>query len=224
MTDNSHSTIFVLLAVIILIVVIVKLYTDKRRRESLFLLSTRLNLDCFHKDIMGVTQPYQSFDRLSVGDSRRAANVMTGEFEGLKLTMFDYRYSTGSGKSRQTHHLSFAALDTQMSFTKLQIRPESFFDGVASALGFDDIDFESDEFSRAFYVKSMNKKYAYDVIHTRMMEFLLANRGWSIEMLGPSILVYNGQVLDADEFLGAAKFAREFIRQLPDYLVQKIRW
>ncbi|MCZ6810529.1 MAG: hypothetical protein O7D97_00875, partial [Planctomycetota bacterium] len=55
----------------------------------------------------------------------------------------------------------------------LLIRREGMFDKLAGAFGFDDIDFESAEFSKRFYVKSPDKRFAYDVIHPRMMEFLL---------------------------------------------------
>ena len=58
----------------------------------------------------------------------------------------------------------------------LLIRPEGFFDKVAGAFGFDDIDFESEEFSRAFFVKSSDKRFAYDVLHPRMLELLMAER------------------------------------------------
>ena len=43
--------------------------------------------------------------------------------------------------------------------------------------GHDDIDFESAEFSRNFYVKSSDRKWAFDILHARAMEFLLAEDG-----------------------------------------------
>jgi hypothetical protein len=148
---------------------------------------------------------------------------MTGQFEGFQINMFDYQYSTGSGRSRETHELSIVAFDTDMLFVELFIRPENMMDKVAATMGFDDINFESDEFNRAIYVKSQDKKFAYDVITTTMMEFLLANQGWSIQMRGRTVIVYNGQLLSADEFLDAANFTREFIQLLPEYLVQTLR-
>ncbi|MFC1794029.1 hypothetical protein ACFL3Q_10640, partial [Planctomycetota bacterium] len=50
------------------------------------------------------------------------------------------------------------------------------------AVGYDDIDFESHEFSRKFCVRSKNKKFAYDVCNARMIDFLLSNTDLSIEI------------------------------------------
>jgi len=64
----------------------------------------------------------------------------------------------------------------------LTITREHVFAKIGQFLGFDDIDFESAEFSSAFSVRSKNKKFAYDICHARMMEYLLDNRDLSIEM------------------------------------------
>ena len=40
------------------------------------------------------------------------------------------------------------------------VRPEHVFDRLASFLGFDDIDFESVEFSKRFMVKFADRKFA----------------------------------------------------------------
>ena len=64
----------------------------------------------------------------------------------------------------------------------LVIDKEGFFSKVAQALGYDDIDFESHEFSRKFRVRAPNKKFAYDVCNGRMIEYLLSNSDLSIEI------------------------------------------
>ena len=70
------------------------------------------------------------------------------------------------------------------SFPELVIDKEGFFSKVAQALGYDDIDFESHEFSRKFRVRSPNKKFAYDVCNGRMIDYLLSNSDLSIEIEG----------------------------------------
>jgi hypothetical protein len=70
------------------------------------------------------------------------------------------------------------------SFPELVIDKEGFFSKVAQALGYDDIDFESHEFSRKFRVRSSDKKFAYDVCNGQMIEYLLSNIDLSIEIEG----------------------------------------
>ena len=48
----------------------------------------------------------------------------------------------------------------------------------------DDIDFESVEFSKAFTVRSKDKKFAYNNCHTRMMEYMLGHKDLNIEIQG----------------------------------------
>ncbi|MHC4201700.1 MAG: hypothetical protein ACYSU0_17070, partial [Planctomycetota bacterium] len=122
------------------------------------------------------------------GHSRRARNVINGERDGSAVMIFDYRYTTGSGKNKSTHSRSVMIVEMpEQSFPELLIRREGFFDKIAAAVGFDDIDFESHEFSRKYYVKSRDKRFAYDVVDARMMEFLLDVGDLSVEMEGSDI-------------------------------------
>ena len=71
----------------------------------------------------------------------------------------------------------------------VSIRAEHWGDKLVQAIGFDDIDFESAEFSRKFFVKSPDKRWAYDVIHQETMDYLLQ---------APDAAVEFGGVGDAD--------------------------
>ena len=58
----------------------------------------------------------------------------------------------------------------------LTIANEQWGHKLIDALGAEDIDFESDEFSRAYWVKSSDRKFAYDALHPRAMQALLEHR------------------------------------------------
>jgi hypothetical protein len=90
-------------------------------------------------------------------------------------------------------------------------------------MGFDDIDFESEEFSRAFYVTSDNKKFAYDVIHQKMMEYLLANKRWSVEMHNQTVMISDNGTLPPEQLLSGIEFIRGFLSIFPEYLWQSLR-
>ena len=67
-------------------------------------------------------------------------------------------------------------------FPELIIEPEGFFSKIAQAIGFDDIDFESLEFSKRYKVKSPDKKFAYDVCNAQMIDYLLQQENLAIEL------------------------------------------
>jgi len=64
---------------------------------------------------------------------------------------------------------------------ELTIAKEGIFSKIAQSFGYDDIDFESHEFSRKFCVRSKDKKFAYDICNAQMIEYLLANQDMSLE-------------------------------------------
>ena len=105
--------------------------------------------------------------------SRRATSTAAA------FRAFDYHWQTHSTNSKgqrqtHTHRMSALVVDARVPLKGLQIRAENFFDKMKSAFGFDDIDFESAEFSRKFHVSAEDRKWAYDVLHARAIEFLLA--------------------------------------------------
>lgn len=98
------------------------------------------------------------------------------------------------------------------------IVPEGFFSKIAQAIGYDDIDFESHEFSRKFCVRSRNKKFAYDVCNARMIEYLLSNTNLSIEIEGRVLAVSFNRKLTPERIEPNLNRLITVRSLLPDYL------
>ena len=104
------------------------------------------------------------------------------------------------------------------AFPELKISAEGVFSKIAQALGYDDIDFESHEFSRKYCVRSKDRKFAYDVCNAMMMDYLLNNQDISIEIEAGALAIAFGKRLDAAAIeynLGRLVEVREL---LPGYL------
>ncbi|MBN1392584.1 MAG: hypothetical protein JW947_07255, partial [Sedimentisphaerales bacterium] len=162
---------------------------------------------------------YSSFDCLNRGDSRYAYNIMKGAIAGRVFTGCDYHYATGSGKSRHHYNFSLVIVKSPILLEPLFIRPENIFDKFTELVGFNDIDFESSEFSKKFYVKAPNKKWAYDIIHPRMMEFLLSSPVFTIQFDFLSVIVYRDRLFSPAEFTFAVEFINGFFDLIPDYVI-----
>lgn len=160
-----------------------------KRREAMAAVAAKLGLRfSYHKD-WGLPKRYRFLDKLRIGSNRYAFNILSGRYQAQEVTLFDYHYRTGSGKNTQHHYISFFILHVPVSFPELVIGPESFFSKIAQAIGYDDIDFESHEFSRRFCVRSKDKKFAYDVCNARMIEYLLSNADLTIEVEGDALAI-----------------------------------
>jgi hypothetical protein len=143
--------------------------------------------------------------------------------------MGDYHYVTTSrdkdGKTTtHTHHFSYLLVHLPFQQTPgLFIRPEGFFDKIKRAMGFDDIDFESAEFSKRFYVTSTDKRFAYDVIHPAMMEFLLDRDPPAIDVeQGCCCLGAGNETWTAEEFRANLACAQRFFELWPKHLTSTL--
>ena len=112
-------------------------------------------------------------------------------------------------------------IESAIPLKPLHLRREHLFDKVSEFFGVDDIDFESAEFSRKFYVKSPDKRWAYDVIHARMMEYLLDAPTFSIQFAGSYVIAWRSSWFGPAEFEAGANLICGILDRLPGYVVQQ---
>ena len=183
-------------------------------------LATRLGFDDFNPNrdenfILG----WGFLDRFTRGEDRYAFNLMRGIYHEQRLFVFDYQYQTGSGKSRQEHYCTMLMLVVKEAFPQLTIGSQTLGQKVETALGLgDEIKFESAEFSRTFCVRSGDKKFAYDVCNSKMMEYLLANRDLAVEIQGPVISLAFEPQLPIQQIEFNLQRLIEIRSRLPEYL------
>lgn len=169
-----------------------------QRRKAFRELARRLGMTYTAKD-RALPREFKFLDGLCKGHSRYASNILTGDYRNHPVMFFDFHYTTGSGKNQQQHTDSFFILRQDKPFPELRIYPEGVFSKLGQMMGFEDIDFESLEFSKAFAVKATDKKFAYDICHTRMMEFLLQHRTLSLEIEGQFVALGCDRALKPEE-------------------------
>lgn len=164
---------------------------------------------------------YPEFGCLRRGHSRYAYNIASGSWKDRWLEVFDYRYVTGHGKNRSTHTFSAIIIRTDLPLKPLHIRAENAFDKLTEFFGADDIDFESHQFSREFHVKSPDKKWAFDVLHQRTMEFLLAQPKYTIEFDTRSIICWRNRRFSSQMREGAINVVEGILDRLPEYVIRE---
>jgi hypothetical protein len=225
--NGGMILLFVLFAGLVIAAVIYNAALARKRREALLELATRLGLSFSQGNDYSLAAQFGFLDKLAQGENRYAYNVLRGNFQGHEMLAFDYHYETHSTDSkgrRQTnhHYFSFFILMLPMAFPELHISPEGFFSKIAQAFGYADIDFESAEFSRAFCVRSPDRKFAYDICHAQMMEYLLANRDLVMEIeLNALALAFN-RCLDAPQIEANLQRLVKLRSLLPEYLFTKV--
>ena len=199
-------------------VVVVGIISARKRREAMMALAARLGLRFEPAKDRDIARRYKFLDKLRRGSNRYAFNILSGRYQGHDLTVFDYHYKTGSGKNTHHYYFSFFILHLPASFPELVIGPEGIFSKIAQAVGYDDIDFESHEFSSKFCVRSGDKKFAYDVCNARMIEYLLSNSDLSIEIEDSVLAISFNRRLSPESIEPNLKRLIEVRSLMPEYL------
>lgn len=162
----------------------------------------------------------ESFSPFGQGSSRTMSNLIYGRRGDIDWYFFDYRFSTGSGKNRQTHYHGIGLARTALAFPRLQLRTENVFDRIANSIGFRDIDFESEDFNRQYRVNCDDQKAAHDLIHPQVIEFLMANEPRSWQFGGPFLVLSQGGNYDVLQMAQTMKEAEQFLKLVPGYVRQ----
>lgn len=114
------------------------------------------------------------------GHGRRAYHVLRGRHRDRDVLAFEYVYkeTTGSGDDRrtETYYFTVVALGTPAFRPKLEVTREGLGRKLLGFVGIRDLQLESEEFNRAFFIKAEDDKFAYDILHPRMMEWMLADQ------------------------------------------------
>ncbi|MFH1228111.1 MAG: hypothetical protein V1701_09450 [Planctomycetota bacterium] len=197
---------------------------EEKRREVMTAIATRLGFVYQPDDLLGRGNIYADIKLFNIGHSRKAYNFITGSKKSYSVDIFEYLYkittSTGKTTTTVTYNNAVCILTIPQRFNYLFVRTENFLDKIAGVIGFEDIDFESREFSKRYYVKSDDKKFAYDIINPQMMEFFLAQQKPPlVEIKGNHLAFYIAKRINPEEYGALYNFAEQFYLKIPNYLL-----
>jgi len=230
-SDSSVSVIGVVFFAFLALVVLALVFSSWRRfwgrGSALEQLAQELGWRYVYTDSSLHTQyAHRLFTR---GHDSEGVDLMCGVVEVGDLrfdtVMGDYHYERGSGNEREEHEQSIILLTLPYHpVPALVIRRERLRDKLQRTVGSDDIDFESEEFNRRFYVSSNNKRFASAVIHPRMIDFLLQTSPPRIDLCDGACLLYEPDTLwSPDEFRMHLAWAHQFLDLWPVQLLAELQ-
>ena len=151
------------------------------------------------------------------GRKQRTQHVMNRTDRDIETLLFDYAYTTGSGKHQHTHRQTVALFRLpDVDLPKFEISPENMFHRLAGVFGYQDIDFDaSPEFSKAYVVRGVDEVRVRAILGPSARHLLERQSGWSTEGGGPLLAIYrSGKRVSAEDlttFLEDAKKIRQAI-------------
>ena len=215
---DLSPVVVILFGIVIIVVIVFSIIATYKRRQALRALARAKGLRLYERDPFGLPTLYGDTHLCGEGHSKKASNVIAGDFAGGSVRYFDYKYTTGSGKNSHTYHKSACAFHTGYYFTRIEVRPENVLDKVAGFFGFDDVDLDHAEFNRKFYVGCSDKKYAYDILTQRVMQFFLDRPGITLEMGWDYLLFHYDGTIKVAGVAALIDGAEAFMALVPNYL------
>ena len=162
---------------------------------------------------------YPFFEALRKGKKRYAFNTLTGAFDGREIVGFDYHYETSSGsgkrRSRTSHYFSAVILACDVPISGLTIRPEGLFDRMKQFIGFDDINFESAEFSKRFHIASKDREVAYDVVQPETMDILLTSPRFHLHFEQGFVMAMRKERFQPGDYRDAIRLIDDILDRIP---------
>jgi hypothetical protein len=213
--------------VVVLFVVVLAIaahFAEQKRRRELTSFARQNGLQ-FTADVdPGFVEQFEALGLRPFGQgrSRRASNLVYGRRGDVQWELFDYRYTTGSGKNKTTHRYGVAAARVPLSFPRTALRPEGLFDRIASLAGFDDINFESEAFSRRYHVSGVNRRFVYDLVHPRMMEYLMSLPAMHWQLAPGVVMVIRSGRFDARELPAVTAAIDGLLSRVPAFVRQEL--
>ena len=185
-------------------------YADKKRKEELQKLADEMGLDFHPAGSVELQTELAPFNLFNSGRSKRLTKLIRGESDEVTISIFDYQYTTGSGKHSHTHYQTVAALQSPtIQIPDFTMRPENFMDKIGGMIGLQDIDFESHpKFSKMFVLKSSSEAAIRKLFNKAILEFFEGKEKLCVEANYGAVIIYrSGRFIKPSqikEFLGEA--------------------
>jgi hypothetical protein len=188
-------------AVVVGIMILVARY-ERKRTEALKAVAADLNFEFFPGGNATTLAELSGFGLFQLGRSRALTNLMQGEAESLSISLFEYAYTTGSGKQQHRHvQTVFVAHQAGMQLPGFTLRPQSFWHRVGNLLGSKDIAFDTHPtFSKNYILNGSDEDAIRAVFTETVLDYFSTHLDLHIEVNGERILYYRSDRAKPEEF------------------------
>ncbi len=165
---------------------------EKKRKQKLKEVAEEMGLSFSPDGDPHLLTRFSDFKLFNVGRNRQMKNLIQGDSGEVKIAIFEYKYTTGGGKSTKTRHQSVVSLHSiDLVCPDFTIRPENFLDRIGSALGFQDIDFDDHpEFSSKFVLQGSSEPQIREYFNQETLDFFTDRPDICVEAQSGTLFYY----------------------------------
>lgn len=168
---------------------------EQQRREEFQSLAGGLGLESFEHLPADDAERFDRFALASRGRNGQISNVIVADSGELRMVIFDFKFTTGSGKNKTTHRQTVVQIHNEaLSLPAFTIGPESFMHRLGNFLGIDDIDFaEDEEFSNRFLLNGDDEQAVRAFFDADRRRALMKHASVSVEARGSDFIFFQRQ-------------------------------
>ncbi len=166
-------------------------YFEKQRRENVLMAGQRIGW-VSHQDLpVSLTS---TLDDAVLFPSHCRARKFPVVFEKRGVSgsewIFEYKYTTRSGKNSHTHCYIGCFLPFVPSIPKFSLRSENWADKLAQMIGFEDIDLpHNPEFSKKFYLSGEDPTSVIQYFSSSLAQRIPSLESLTVHSVGNGVLV-----------------------------------
>ena len=166
-------------------------------------------------------------DLFKRGHSHNASNIMEGEMNRIKLTVFNYAYTVGSGQySMHSVNAVACAQPKDIKLPYFNLSPKTFFSKIADKFKHSNLTFDTNPiFSKKYSLKSPDENATHDVFTPNILRFFEnAKMKFHVESDGNLMIIYlEGEELTPENIQPFILKASEIVKIFKKGIICKIQ-
>jgi hypothetical protein len=184
--------IFMAFAFIVIALVVMQYQQEQARRQRWLAVAETKGFRFSAEADPALLGAVGHFHLLSQGHSRKMTNVIRADVVDVAVSIFDYRYTTGSGKHSQTHLQTVALFEAdRLRLPRFALRPEGWFHKVGDFFGYRDIDFDAyPAFSDTYLLRGEDEAQIRELFAPTVLSYYEGHSGLCTEGSGRQLLYY----------------------------------
>jgi hypothetical protein len=173
-------------------IILVSYLWDKKRTEKMSLVAAEMGLPFYAQGDASLISELSNFPLFSEGSSKKIKNMLHGMTSDVEVGVFDYRYTTWTGKHRHVYKQTVAYFQSpELDCSEFALRPENLFDKIGGVFGFQDIDFESHpRFSDSYLLRGNSEVKIRRLFNDEVLAFFERQTALSVEGSGQRLIFY----------------------------------
>jgi len=170
------------------------------------------------------------------GDQDRFAfNIITGDYQGYRIQIFDYHYQTVARRSQRLqlsgssdqgikdHEFSAVLVETGLNLRELSIRPSNgTWRSIGDFFGNSGVQFELGAFNQEFFVDAADPRWAYNILPQSTLEYLLNAPRYEVDVGSKSLLAQRSKLLDPPQCLEALELMIGILKRIPQDVLREL--